>query len=275
MNRTNDLKHNKNKTLIKRLKWFISSIIIPIIVAYIASGYFRKDNIEIIYHEVPNIEKFNAIDYFPLKKGNFWIYECTSKSTDSTSIVRAYKYKYKTIVEDIVIRENYTLALMNNEFFDIEINEGNMKFSEQEFAYLIISNKIYLIDKDYIKNKDLNISKLDTTWYLMKDNYSAPNFFPELVFEFPLYDGQQFGRDLRSQLRDDFRYRPIVKKESSYLSKTENKIEEITVYKVIDATLGSDYYRIFMPYKGIIEESYEHHGTIDKFNHSLIETNVK
>ena len=54
----------------------------------------------------------------------------------------------------------------------------------------------------------------------------------------------------------------------------DNKIEERSVFKIINSSLGSDAFNIFIPFKGIIQEFYEHHGTIDEYNKELIETNI-
>jgi hypothetical protein len=174
----------------------------------------------------------------------------------------------------VIKKENYILVILKQESISIDQKTKNTKSKEAtldeddisedgSYGYLIISNKVYWIPSDYLDLKKVNSETRED--FLSKIH---------LVFEFPLFDGQQFGDDVFSYLREDFLYRKFVRKEDSYFIRKNNSIINLGVYNIVDSVLGSDSVTRFVPYKGIVFNSYKHHGTIQEYEEELIETNV-
>ena len=85
------------------LKWGISSVVVPLTVAIMATGYLTKKSTEIVYKEVPIVEKFDALDYLALKKDNFWIYDGKATCASEDSKTNQFEYRKKSKSKQCVV----------------------------------------------------------------------------------------------------------------------------------------------------------------------------
>jgi len=157
------------------------------------------------------------------------------------------------------IAGHYGLAVTGNPFWENDINSKN------EYAYLIISNKVF-----YIPNDKLDViinDKPNPNTYQVRDSL-------DIVFEFPLYDKQRYGIHISTMMNENLNYMYYVNKDSYFLSRKGDNNEEIPIYKISESSLGSDTTMTFIPTIGISKFKYIHHGTIDTREVELVDYRV-
>ena len=169
----------------------------------------------------------------------------------------------------MLLTERYTLASITS---TILATKGLLSkdctcclATDEKYTYLVLSNKVYYIYKDW--------SHLDKLTYEKVGDFSA-----DIEYELPFFDGQQFGEaeELESALlRDGILYRRVVQKENSFHSKINDKIEKLAMYKMIESDRTGHKETLVAPYTGIVSQTYEHNGTLDKYEEILVETNLR
>ena len=126
-------------------KWAINSVLIPITCALISAVVIIRVTerpTTVVYKEVPIVEKFSVLDYFPLKRGNYWIYDYRYKLTklpdkESSKIpnIDEGQKKFKVLVENAYTTGDYYLIILKGDMFRGE--------TDKRHGFLIVSNKVY------------------------------------------------------------------------------------------------------------------------------------
>lgn len=240
------------------IKWIIASVVLPLAIAMIASGFFNEPEREIIYTEVPLIDDFEIFQYYPLIPGNIWTYSGREKIEYTSDSIVESTYVKTVTVADTTGFSNFIWVLMH----DTKTYEDGRKESS-EYGYVVASNKVYYAGSQVIIEGEIDLS-----------DFTKLSAHIATMFEFPLFDGQQYGVDAPVQvLREDFRYRTVVQESLGRLSEQNNVIQEISSYDIINSVLGSDEVTVFVPYKGVIKYDYVHHGTIEEVHENLSSVN--
>jgi hypothetical protein len=255
------------------IQWIITSVFVPIICASISAIVIIKITerpTTFIYREIPLVEKFDTLSYFPLKEGNYWIYSCKYKTTKlvdekkspDTVIEKGIK-KIKMTVDKVYDNGNYILFVLKGCPF------AGAEGENVRFGFLLVSNKIYLV-YDELKILD---KLIDATIKKETLLYSFYERIP-LFLEFPLYDGQKYG-DLSYLTRHDLAYLNLVEKIDAYSIRNNNRLETRSVFKITQSTIPADSIMTFVPYLGITKVYYQHHGTIDEYETNLEDYFIK
>jgi len=261
------MQDNKTQILIT----IISSILIAI--TSISAAFIARETItKYEYKELQNWGTTDAVKYFPLKVGNYWIYEGEADIANSSGItgVKRQSIKLKIEVTDVIKTDAATLFIISGQLSDVVsefFGENNIMFSNKIYdvtrtrnGLLVVDNKVFQVSgeqlDDVIKSKgdngfDGSILSLD-----------------DLYFEFPLYKGQRFG-DIRSLLRDDLRYCSYVEGEVNYHATIDGKIQTLPVFYIKQNSIPAYNEIQFEPYLGITNFSFSHHGTEEEINISL------
>lgn len=255
----------KSETSSKRnsiIKWLITSVVVPILCAstgiYVAVLTLDKP-VTYIYKEVSNLDSFVVTEYFPLEEGNYWIYSYTKKETlPNSTKVEESSGTIKMMVDKVRKYDNCVLFEMKGDIISQDSNKL--------FGYLVIANKVYYVGKS-------NLSQLiDSLENKKPITYEFYLDIP-LEFEFPMFEGQKYG-DLSGMIRNDLKYVSNVNKENTFFSKIDNRLEENSVYTIIESYVGSDKQMTFVPYVGITSAQYHHRGTVSDYEVELLEYKV-
>lgn len=249
------------------IQWIIVSVFVPIICASISAIVIIKVTerpTTFIYREIPLVEKFDTLSYFPLKQGNYWIYSCNYKTTklvdekkSHDAVIEEGIKKIKMTVDKVYDGENYVLFVLKGCPF------AGAEGENVRFGFLLVSNKIYLVS-DELKILDKLIDATIKKEMLL---YSLYEMIP-LFLEFPLYDGQKYG-DISTLARPDLAYLNLVEKIDAYSIRNNNRLETRSVFQITQSTIPADFIMTFVPYLGITKVNYRHHGTIDEYETKL------
>lgn len=210
----------------------------------IDTAYFSHDN------QVYKIS--DTTKYFPLEMGNKWTYEGIYKGTfPNSNKVYSKEVRFTTEVFKIHKFKEITVVLMR---------EDISKFSEEisnptEYAYVIVSNKIYSIHDSKIIEK---IIKNEHAYGVLEEY--------KLAFEFPLSKGLKFGETTQIG-RSDVGYIWNVEKVFNVKSHMAEKSSK--AYFIAHRAVGWHKTILFQPFLGILEHSYKHNGTVDEFSFKL------
>ncbi len=211
----------------------------------------------------------NGADYFPLEKGNFWIYRGEvswvqrNPATDENEI-KKQTLTWKMEVVDTARRGKYFGALIKGMPNDLSWYESEKPRGD----YLILregGTKYFLLRGNKAKaafailqTGNEPLEKL-TEWY-------------EIILDLPLRQGNTFGGDPESTRSD--RYCWVVEgAENPFDSSTvkgapsEAKREFFLTYRT-----GPDHQFLdFVPNLGIVNYTYGHHGTVSECDMALVE----
>ncbi|HEY4601243.1 MAG TPA: hypothetical protein VIG73_08240 [Cerasibacillus sp.] len=220
----------------------------------------------------------DAIEYYPLKKGNEWIYTGEIESIKSNGDKYHKKIKLETKITDEIINGDIKLFIFNNNLLNINVNDYYMNdihsnkddnFSrDRSSGILVVASDVYFVDNSVIeevKEEIINLGKI-------KDSVATtPQLGKlELIYRFPLYKGQRFG-DLDNIAREDLAYFWYVNNERTLLETENDSVIEKKIYELIYQELGGFQKVIFKPYLGVTEYVNEYsvkgkiHFTLDSY----------
>lgn len=250
-------------------KWIITTIVIPLAIGYsnvISSYFLTKPPIQYVYSDSAKLDDFKIEEYFPLREGNYWVYECERKMQtpeNGTEVIKEV-YKIKMQVNRIYKNDAYKIIDLTGDIFNIDDERKNAQNSR--FGLLVTSNKIYYLDNkkllyliECLKNKIVPIFR--------------ENEFNEPLFEFPLFNGQKIGK-AEMILRNDLEYICNVSKAHDFYSKKENQQEVKSVYNMTYQSLSTNMEIKFIPSQGVVSKSQHHGGSVDDISIRLIEYNI-
>lgn len=239
--------------------------IVPIMIgvgtAYIS---FKMDKPkEYLIRESFDLEKLNVTEYFPLEVGNYWIYsrdmvfnigKTDKKIKDEVRVEVTNHYKNKD--KELFVMKGYPFA-----------EEEAKKANDITYGYIVISNKVIHVGPSQI---NLFINKFKNNEIInVPDTYGL-----SLEYEFPLYNGQRYG-EFSQLFREDAKNISYVTKLTPYRKKVGENIMDIGIYQIDNLYNSGDEQKMFTPYLGVTEMSYEHRGTTDKYNIDLKEYKIK
>lgn len=256
-------RYSNNIRYIDCFKFAITTVIVPIFISGITSYItFKVDKPkEYLIRESFNLEKLDVTKYFPLSKGNYWIYsrDFTFANGDGTD---------KRIKDEVKVEVIDKYKNDDKELFVIKGDPLAEKEAENVvYGYIVLAKKIIKVPSDKIdlfidifKNKS-NINREDT-----KGLY--------IEYEFPLYNGEKYG-EFSELFRSDSKNISYVTKLTPYRKKVGENIMDIGIYQIDNLYNSGDGQKIFTPYLGITEMSYEHRGTTNKYIIDLKEYKLK
>ena len=247
------------------LKFIGTAIIVPVLIGIITSyisfkmskpkEYFIRDSFD--------LEKLDITEYFPLKVGNYWKYSRNMSFADGNG--------------DIEIKDEVTVDVIKHykngdmELFVIKgdplLQEETEKANDIIYGYIIISNKVIRVNSNKI---DLFINKFEDK----ESIYAGDTTGLYIEYEFPLFNGQRYG-EFSQLFRPDVKNISYITKLVPYRKKVGENIMDIGIYKIDNLYNSGDEQKMFTPYLGVTEMSYEHRGTTDKFLITLKEYKIK
>lgn len=259
-----------------------------------AAEISKVTKIKYDYKETSNWNVDESKEYMPLEEGNFWNYK-------GTYTVYSPKYE-KDVIKDINIKfevleeiKSNGLSLYKVSNFPEEIQDlirskisvlseeelissPPLDFTEEEHisGLFLVANKMFLIPNEELENVEKYIKEPDTQKGVSSliENKSPSLSYDNLVFEFPLFKGQRFG-DLNSITRSDMSHFWYVNDTREIDILNGDTYEETQIFNLIYNTLPDQQKLVFRPYLGILSFSYIHNGTLDNFDISLTEYNIK
>lgn len=262
------MSYKNNKQVFITILCAIFVAITSIVAAFIA----REEITTYEYKEVPIFDSLDASEYFPLKPGNWWVYEGFVRNavTNEEPLTVENNVRIKMLVEDVIQVKDIKLYIMkghpNDAAWSLEkedIDKEIVEIIPSNYGYLVASNKIF-----YINDNKIN-SIID---YLKMKEGRFPEdkllFIDDLEFEFPLFRGQRFGA-LSNIIRSDLRYFWYVDDKTVFHGSKEDSVTSLPVYSLIYNTFPGYVKILFRPYLGITSYKYEHHGTTAEVNISL------
>ena len=190
--------------------------------------------------------------YFPLNKGNQWVYEASikyhQKETDS---LMEQKIEWTMEVTDTLHRGKNIAAIIKGFPTDLVWFEGTAL--RGDYILLQDSNKIYL---NNMVSKDSLVSRFRD----MKDSLTDLKYNGDILFDFPLKLHKTWGAEEDMPARSDSMYEWVVKKES-----TDTSAAEIQYMTNPDHSIFQ-----FQPNIGITGYYFEHHGTVMELRMKLV-----
>jgi len=237
--------------------WFVSSVLVPIITTVISAGVIYLGLLKptaYVYKEVPVLDEFDILDYFPLEEGNYWDYKMDLEYQDVKGI-RTYSDTVRMTVHGIYKKDYFTLIEMKGNPFD------GIKDLDSTFGYLIFSNNVYWLNK-------IQLDRLKQSKEVLQ--LSFKNY--ELLFDFPLFEGQRYG-NMSEWIAN--KYNNVVEKSDYYIKQVGETVKTRPVYTIHLVTTPDKSRTIFVPYLGISSYEYHHNGTVNDIKVQLIDYNLK
>ncbi|WP_054693414.1 hypothetical protein [Syntrophomonas palmitatica] len=196
------------------------------------------------------LDKFNAIEYYPLNAGSYWDYDCSLKEAVGPNEVDNKDFKIHMQVKKLYRRPNYILADMQGDPFHLD--------PQNRYCLLLYSNKLYYIPPEQ-RTRFIKATR-EKEFYIECSNM-------EMLFEFPLFAGQRFG--VLSAIREDDLYISLVSRQEH--SRINIKIpSDLPVYSVTDGGVGYKLQHEFIPTIGLSAVSYKHNGTVYEYEVKLL-----
>lgn len=255
---------SNSSKLIENFNFIATAVIVPILIG-ITTSYisFKMDKPrEYLVRETFNLEKLDVTKYFPLKTGNYWIY------SRDMSFNNGHEDEHIEDEVKVEVIDHYENG--DSQLFVIKGNpiiEGTKEANNYIYGYIVVSNKIIIVPNQKI---NLFIEKFKNKEGIYADDTNVLS----VEYEFPLYDGQKYG-DITDLFRADAKNISHVTKLVPYRKKVGENIMDIGNYKIDNLYNSGDEQKIFTPYLGITEMSYEHRGTTDKYTVDLKEYKIK
>jgi len=208
-------------------------------------------------------------EYFPLEKGNFWIYRGETKFLERKPDTGKNEPKnevltWKMEVTDTATRDGLFAALIKGAPFDLSWYEPDKELGD----YLIVrvgTAGYYLFSGERAKNawakiKDVSQSLAD----LDKEG--------ELLIDSPLIEGKVYGGDLGNMANG--RYCWLVQGEREFTPEhfpATGKLVNPHDFTLVYRTSPDHQILDFVPGLGIVGYQYVHHGTLSETDLGLIE----
>lgn len=278
MSKRNKKRNNKKKKKISgniTVKWaFWASIISA---AIVASGTVystiktTNNKIEYVESKTSEWEMEDAINYFPLKKGNSWSYEgvLTSISNGREKYSRPISMEIKVVEE--VSNQDITLFGLSNYFEEfsffqysfVEKTNKEIIISQDMVGFLLIANEIYYVSsEDYESVKD----ELTRSGELVDREQVKVNIGElDILYRMPLFTGQRFG-DLDQIARSDLSYFWFVNDENDMTTTENNKIVTLKEFELMKQGLGFHEKIYLRPYLGVTKFQFSDQRTDVELN---------
>ncbi len=253
----------KKKELIK---WICTSIIVPVVIGGIIPVIISQMDKTKEYVYIPNIdlEDFPVDEYFPLKKGNYWIYTRKIEYLNDNNELTDLKDEVKCTVIDEYQYNDSKLYVLEGDPTALpdEYEDAN----KCRYGYLIVGNKVI-----EVRGKGFN-SILESYKKGVRAEYNDLTDL-QTMFEIPLYNKQKMG-DIESLVMFDYQYSNYVEKIHENKVKKDDSFIDSSLYTIHEVTNSGELLTSFIPYTGIVGYSYEHLGTPYKFSVQLKDSNI-
>jgi hypothetical protein len=198
---------------------------------------------------------YESYKFFPVKKGDFWIYDLAYKYTEmnSTNVVEGQE-KIKVKVINVYRNNMFLIAELSS---DILYARNILDNLENSYGFLYFKDLIF-----YVENIDYLI-KINNNEILKLLNNKEP------LFAVPLFDNQTYGYNM-DLFRSDTAYMYSVKEfeEEFYIN---SKNQKVNSFQIDYHTLPDISRIIFSSEIGILSREYYHRGTVHEIDLELIE----
>ena len=208
-----------------------------------------------------------AGDYFPLEKGNYWVYRgetkflvknpATEKNEPKTEVLT-----WKMEVVDTAERQLLFAALIKGAPYDLSWYEPGK--TRGDYLIVRVGTATY-----YLLSGEAALA----AWAKIKDETNnLEDLGGELFLDAPLMDGKVFGGDFANLARG--RYCWVVQSERSFdphRFPVAGKIANPVNYTLRYSTNPDHQIVDFVPSIGIVGFQYVHHGTLSETDLGLIE----
>ncbi|MBR0598106.1 hypothetical protein [Sinanaerobacter chloroacetimidivorans] len=270
----------KNTLVISIVVAVVSALITVILTSSGMIDFFQYDvfkyNKPIMYEikKTNTMDDFKVKEYYPLEKGNSWIYDLSYTTTIEKNTIKSYQSNIKMELIDSIEKGRLKLVVAKGDIFNIdyfelekgtdeEFQEMIDRINNKEFVLFIDSNKVLYVDDENEINELKDFFKDDKQIiYQQKDL--------KTLFEFPLFDGQVIGSTDKGYYRSDDLYSRVVSRINGQFDGTyyynESDIFTLKYWSMPDESLIT-----FIPYVGISEAYAVHHGTVGEYKLSLKE----
>ncbi len=203
----------------------------------------------------------NSSDYFPLKKGAYWVYQGTVKWTKpNSSEVAEQEITWKMGVEQVIQRNDIVGYEMLGAPWDLAWYDPAKE--QSKYGIVQVGGKFYKVPLETVarlSNEQDNLSDLVNEGSIFLDT--------------PLESGKKFC-DPASLTRSDNMYCWIVGEaipfDASHISGVDPS-KGLLEYPILNQTMPDISTMCFVPGVGISRYSYHHNGTVSDVDVHLIE----
>lgn len=207
------------------------------------------------------VQSQNSSDYFPLKKGAYWVYQGTVKWTKSNSSdVVEEEITWKMEVVQVIHRNDITGYEVHGAPWDLIWYQPGKEQSKHGFIQM--GDKIYSVP-------------LETVLRLLNEGDDLANLVTEnnVFLDLPLEKGKKFC-DPASLARSDNMYCSIVGEPTPFDAGHIKGVAPSTAlleYPIVYQTMPDVSWTYFVPGVGISHYFYHHNGTVSDVDVHLIE----
>ena len=204
------------------------------------------------------LSSHETTSYYPLEKGNYWIYEGESEEQMGHDIYKT-KQLWKIEVLDVFPRGHITGYAIRKTITDIKSGKVDVL---REGIVRVGPNAYYSLD---INKFDRLKNKKDILYDLLSSD--------DIILDMPLVVGKRFG-DPEQLTRDDGYYCYVVMGDNQIKLNNVKGIESGKHYHSYDLryyTLPGESTETFVPGIGYVSYRYSHHGSVSEYNMRLIE----
>lgn len=207
------------------------------------------------------VQSQNSSDYFPLKKGAYWVYQGTVKWTKSNSPdVIEEEITWKMEVVQVIHRNDITGYEVHGAPWDLIWYQPGKEQSKHGFIQM--GDKIYSVPLETVLRL---LNEGDDLSGLVNEN--------DIFLDTPLASGKKFC-DPASLTRSDNMYCWNVGEEKPFDASTIKGVDpskELWEYPIVNQTMPDVSWTYFVPGVGISRYFYHHNGTVSDVDVHLIE----
>jgi hypothetical protein len=238
----------------------ISFIFLAIV--FLSSSCFAAETTKTVAPIQPTISPSQSIlDYFPLKKNAYWVYQGTIKWTQSNSAdIVEEEITWKMEVKRVFQRNAVIGYEMLGAPWDLAWYEAGKEPSE--YGIIQSGGKFYRVPIETVIRL---LNKEDYLYGLVDEN--------DLFLETPLVFGKKFC-DTVSMTRPDSMYCWNVGEGKPFDANNIKGIDlskKLWEYPIVNPTMPDISMVAFVPSVGISHYIYSHHGTVSEVDVQLIE----
>lgn len=210
----------------------------------------------------PFVYAKEGADYFPLAKGNYWVYK---ERIEIQDINGELEVESKYLGEKVRVKRIDAPRILK--VLSIE-NRGNFKIAKmQEENFNGVTRFFYVVDKD---NGEVHRYTEEEIKEVLTDSCKVNlSGFPEYIF--PLEKDLKWGDPDQLDREDKMYFRYVENVEDIILPAGTFK----NCFKIVYQSLPDETIEWLCPYVGIVRMEYHHHGTITDHISELKETNLK
>lgn len=261
----------------------VSSVVTVILTSSGITDFFQYDVFKYnkpVMYEVRNtytMDDFDLKKYYPLEEGNTWTYDLSYATTIEKNTIKSFESNINMEIIDSIEKGRLKLVMARGNIFNInyfglkrgsheEFQQMINRVNNEEFIFFIDSNKVLYTYDEKIIEEIINFFQDENQITYQQDAL-------EVLFDFPLFDGQVIGSTNEGTYRTDGLYSRIVSKSDGTFD-GPYYYHENDIFALSHWTMPDDSAITFVPYIGITNVDATHHGTVGEYKLSLKEYRI-